>query len=89
MPENISFVSEGVTLRGDLYRAATLPGKPAPIIVMAPGFGGLLVHSIARFAQRFAEHGFNVLAYDNRGFGRSDGLPRQEADPVLQRRASR
>lgn len=89
MPENISFVSEGVTLRGDLYRAAASPARPAPIIVMAPGFGGLLVHSITRFAQRFAEHGFNVLAYDNRGFGRSDGQPRQEADPVMQRRAYR
>jgi fermentation-respiration switch protein FrsA (DUF1100 family) len=56
---------------------------------MAPGFGGLVIHSVEKFANSFADAGFNVLVYDNRNFGESDGLPRQEADPVMQQRAYR
>ena len=83
--ERISFDSEGATLRGYLYRAA----DAGPIVIMAPGFGALLGHSTLRFADRLAAAGFNVLAFDNRGFGESDGLPRQEVDPVMQKRAYR
>ncbi|HRO57650.1 MAG TPA: alpha/beta fold hydrolase [Burkholderiaceae bacterium] len=83
--EPIAFDSEGAILRGFLFRAT----KTGPILIMAPGFGALLGHSTLRFADGFASAGFNVLAFDNRGFGESDGLPRQEVDPVMQKRAYR
>lgn len=36
------------------------------------------------FAQRFHEAGLNVLLYDNRCWGDSDGEPRQESNPAKQ-----
>jgi fermentation-respiration switch protein FrsA (DUF1100 family) len=45
--------------------------------------------SIMKFAEFFASGGFAVLAYDNINFGSSGGEPRQEVDPVLQRRGYR
>jgi fermentation-respiration switch protein FrsA (DUF1100 family) len=42
------------------------------------------MHGIERFAQLFAEHGFVVLLHDHRGFGASEGTPRQDIDPWRQ-----
>jgi len=45
---------------------------PAPAVIMAHGFGGSK-QSIAADARDLAGHGFVVLAYTARGFGRSTG----------------
>jgi fermentation-respiration switch protein FrsA (DUF1100 family) len=37
-----------------------------------------------RYAEVFAAAGLACLVFDNRGFGASDGAPRQEADPLQQ-----
>jgi uncharacterized protein len=51
--------------------------------VMCHGFGG--VHAqIDHYASHFAAAGFSVLNYDHRGFGESDGMPRQEVNPYVQ-----
>ena len=42
-----------------------------------------------KYAEYFARGGFAVLAYDNINFGASGGEPRQEVDPLLQRRGYR
>jgi len=60
-----------------------------PAIVMAPGMSGVKEGSIMKYAEYFASGGFAVLAYDNINFGESDGEPRQEVDPALQRRGYR
>src|SRR5690606_9272097 len=85
--EEVEFLSENTCLRGRQY----LPERegPLPAVVMAPGFGGLIQHSAMHFAQAFAGAGLAALVYDNPCFGRSDGEPRQEVDPVRQRRAYR
>jgi len=59
-----------VNLDATLY----LPNSagPAPAIIMAHGFGGSK-QSIAGDARDLAGHGFVVLAYSARGFGRSGG----------------
>lgn len=44
---------------------------------MAPPFGGIVDAGLDAFAQRFCAAGFNVLLFDYRHFGRSDGEPRQ------------
>ena len=48
---------------------------------MCPGFGGVKPH-IDHYAELFAEAGFSVLNYDNRGCGTSEGEPRQEMQRV-------
>ncbi|GAA1908438.1 alpha/beta hydrolase [Streptantibioticus ferralitis] len=72
----------GVMLRGWLF----LPQEPGPrpAITMAHGYAGVKEHGLERFARRFAENGFVVLLHDHRGFGASDGLPRQDVDPWQQ-----
>lgn len=84
--ENIEFQGEGgVTLRGWFYPAHDTTG-PAPVIVMTHGMSAVKEMHLDDYAQRFAETGFGVIAYDHRNFGESDGMPRQETDPVMQHR---
>ncbi|MCT7368355.1 peptidase S15 [Mycolicibacterium llatzerense] len=73
---------DGVTLRGWLFTPDG-PG-PYPAITMAHGFAGVKEHGLERFARRFADAGFVVLVHDHRGFGASDGLPRNDINPWVQ-----
>lgn len=79
---DVEFATEdGTLLRGRTYcppESGSFPG-----IVMAHGFGGVQ-QLIEHYAELFAEAGFSVLLYDHRGFGISDGSPRQEVDPYKQ-----
>lgn len=77
-PENRETVEYKVgadTVRSWLY----LPEKvnfPAPGIVLCNGFGGTKDIILERYATRFTEAGFAVLAMEYRHFGKSDGDPR-------------
>jgi uncharacterized protein len=71
---------DGTILRAYLHSPG--PGRH-PGIVMCPGFGGVKPH-IDTYAALFAEAGFAVLNYDQRGFGTSEGTPRQELDVFKQ-----
>jgi cephalosporin-C deacetylase-like acetyl esterase len=51
---------------------------------MAHGFSAVKEMYLDRFAEVFAAAGLNVLVFDNRCFGASDGEPRQEIDPWAQ-----
>jgi pimeloyl-ACP methyl ester carboxylesterase len=84
---DVDFPSCGATLRGQLLVPKT--DGPHAAIAMAPGMSGVKEGSIMKFAEFFASGGFAVLAYDNINFGSSGGEPRQEVDPVLQRRGYR
>ena len=53
------------------------PGTNGACVVMAGGTGVTKEPATDRFAARFNEAGFSVLAFDFRGFGDSDGEPRQ------------
>lgn len=86
--ESVEFLSEGITIRGQLLKPEA-PGASWPIVVMAPGFGGIIQNSAIRYARAFATHGLTVLLYDHPRFGASDGTPRQDVDPVLQHRTYR
>jgi len=77
---DVEFNAEGVTLRGWFYAAGT-GGAPAPAVVMAHGFSAVKEMYLDSFAEVFAAAGLNVLVFDNRNFGASDGEPRQEIDP--------
>ena len=65
--------SEGTRMVGDLYEPTDLEaGARTPAIVMSHGWGGTKEH-LRRYAPRFAQRGFVVLAFDYRGWGESDG----------------
>lgn len=84
--EDIEFAGEGgITLRGWFYPAEGATG-PAPAVVVTHGMSGVKEMHLDDYAQCFADAGLNVVAYDHRNFGDSDGTPRQENDPVLQHR---
>ncbi len=85
MRRNIEFKSEGVTLRGWLYKPDTGKG-PFPAVVMAHGFSGVKEMTLDEYAEVFCAAGLAVLVYDNRCLGASGGRPRQDIDPTLQMR---
>lgn len=58
--------------------------SPLPAITMAHGYGGTKYHSLEPMAEAFAAAGFVVLLHDHRGFGDSDGTPRQDINPWQQ-----
>ncbi|MDB5859954.1 MAG: hydrolase of the alpha/beta superfamily [Ramlibacter sp.] len=80
---DVEFDAEGgVKLRGWLFTPAGEGRRPA--ITMAHGYAGVKEHGLERFAKAFAEAGFVVLVHDHRGFGASEGEPRQDVDPWRQ-----
>ncbi|KAL7941889.1 alpha/beta-hydrolase [Trichoderma barbatum] len=75
---NISFQTvDGVTLKGWFFPAS----EPGPCIIMTHGVTALKEHFLDGMALEFQKAGFNVLLYDNRGFGESGGR-RYDSDPV-------
>lgn len=83
MRDEVEFDAEGVTLRGWLYHPDAAAG-PAPVVVMAHGFSAVKEMYLDAYAEVFRDAGLAVLVFDNRGFGASDGQPRQEIDPWAQ-----
>lgn len=69
------FLSHGTRCSAWHFRAAG--DHPRPVMVMAHGFGGTKDSGLEPFAERFAAAGVDVLAFDYRGFGASEGRPRQ------------
>ncbi|MDR0243396.1 MAG: alpha/beta hydrolase [Burkholderia sp.] len=88
---DIEFPSESTTLRGWFHEPAQriAESETHPAIVMAHGFSAVKEQYLDRYAAVFAASGFAVLLYDHKNFGASDGLPRQEIDPVQQKRGYR
>ncbi|MCM5663306.1 alpha/beta hydrolase family protein [Galbibacter mesophilus] len=66
--EEITFVSEGVTLAGTIYS----PKKPHSSLVIVHGSGQ--EPRMDEFAKLLASNGICVLTYDKRGVGKSGGI---------------
>lgn len=75
----VSFLSSNALCAADLYLPDTQ--EPPPVIVMAHGFGAERTFRLPAYAERFAASGIAVLLFDYRGFGGSEGEPRQLVDP--------
>jgi uncharacterized protein len=76
----VDFTSDGVRCSAWHFAAQsdTLTGPAGrPVVVLAHGFGGTKDSGLAPFAERFAAAGADAFAFDYRGFGASDGSPRQ------------
>ncbi len=79
-----SFESQGVSCAATVYRAEPRPPGPVPVIVMAHGFGSVRALRLYAYAERFAAAGYTVVVFDYRGFGDSEGEPRQLLDISMQ-----
>ncbi|MGE2712750.1 alpha/beta hydrolase [Mycolicibacterium litorale] len=78
--DELSFTSMDTRCAGRHYRGGSdrLSGPYGrPVVVMAHGFGGTMDSGLGPFAERFCAAGADVLTFDYRGFGASDGQPRQ------------
>ncbi|MCB0896829.1 MAG: alpha/beta fold hydrolase, partial [Nocardioidaceae bacterium] len=62
------FTGEGEAFAADAGR---------PVVVMAHGLAGTVDSGLVPFAEALAGAGLDVLAFDYRGFGASEGEPRQ------------
>ena len=83
MRSDVVFPSGDVTCAAWHYSAttdalATDAGRPC--VVMAHGFGGTRDSGLEGFAEAFAAAGADVVLFDYRNFGASEGLPRQLVD---------
>lgn len=74
-PHKITFASGDVTCSA--WHFVGDGQRPRPIVVMAHGFGGTKDSGLEPFARLFSAAGIDVLAFDYRGFGASEGKPRQ------------
>ena len=83
------FGSEGTLCAARIYRPVAEPSAaedPRPVIVMGHGFGGVRALRLYAYAERFVAAGYLVVVFDYRGFGESDGSPRQLLDVSMQLR---
>lgn len=83
MRSDIEIISHGVHLSAWHYEAESddlTTSRGRPCVVMAHGFGCTKDSGLDPFAERFAEAGADVVIFDYRGFGTSDGQPRQDVD---------
>lgn len=85
MRKDININADGCRLSGWLYLPDDLQ-RPVPAVVMAHGFSAVKEMFLDAYAERFARAGLAAIVFDHRGFGASDGAPRQEIDPVAQLR---
>ncbi|KAI1271762.1 Alpha/Beta hydrolase protein [Xylaria sp. FL0933] len=69
---------DGITLEGWFWESE----GPAAAVVMSHGFNCVKEMSLAETAEAFHSAGFNVLLYDARSVGGSEGLPRNQIDPA-------
>jgi pimeloyl-ACP methyl ester carboxylesterase len=81
--EDVSYESDGDTVAGWFYPAATA-SQPSPAIVFCPGFTGTRQAAFYQpYVERFVDAGYAVLLADYRGWGDSRG-PRGEIVPLRQ-----
>ncbi len=74
-----TFLSHGTRCTGDMY----IPEGEGPhaCVVMAHGFAAQRDFALEPFARALVSAGMAVFVFDYRGFGDSDGLPRQWVSP--------
>jgi uncharacterized protein len=80
--EAVRFRSDGYEISGHLYRPPGLGrGAVTAGVVMVGPASSVKEQTLPHYAQRFADAGFTVLAFDSRTYGESGGEPRCWYDP--------
>jgi pimeloyl-ACP methyl ester carboxylesterase len=82
--KDIRFPSHGLNCAGWSYEGTSAAGGKRPCIVMAHGLGAIKEMRLDAYAIAFATAGYNVLVFDYRHFGDSQGEPRQILSPSRQ-----
>ncbi len=77
---DVTFVSDGLTLAGHL-RVPAGATEPRPALVFTGPLTGVKEQVTGSYADALADAGYVTLAFDHRGFGASEGEPRQHEDP--------
>lgn len=73
-PREVSFYSDGLKLAGLLYEPDGLgPGERRPTVVCCHGYTGMKDVYLLPVPERLAAYGYVALAFDHRGFGKSEG----------------
>jgi fermentation-respiration switch protein FrsA (DUF1100 family) len=78
---HVSFTSDGLELAGHLRVPPDAAG-PLPALVFTGPATGVKEQVTGTYAAALAAPGFVTLAFDHRGFGGSEGAPRQHEDPA-------
>jgi dienelactone hydrolase len=73
---DVAFEARGTKISAWLYLPENLSAR-VPCIIMGQGFGGTKDILLERYAVRYRNAGYAVLAFDYRHFGTSEGEPRQ------------
>ena len=80
-----TFLSGGTKCAVTVFRPDTSSeATPIPAIVMAHGFGSPRALRLYAYAERFKAAGYAAVVFDYRGFGDSEGEPRQLLDISMQ-----
>ncbi len=78
----VSFFSEGLVLKGNLYYPINEEeGKEYPAVVVAGTWTSVKEQMANRYAEGLAKEGFIALSFDFRGYGKSEGQPRNFENP--------
>src|SRR5712672_3490888 len=67
----VDIYSEGVRMTGAVLYPQAFEGKKLPAVILSHGWGGTAA-MLRPQAERFAQAGYFVLAFDYRGWGESD-----------------
>ena len=77
----MTFVSDGLKIAGHLRVPSGEPlGRPG--LVFTGPLTGVKEQVTGTYAEALADAGYVTLAFDHRGFGASEGTPRQHEDPA-------
>lgn len=79
-PQEFTFESQGTTCAATLYCPSG--NGPFPAILMSHGWGGIQDALTTPFYPKFLAAGYAVMTFDYRGWGKSEGEPRQVIDPL-------
>jgi fermentation-respiration switch protein FrsA (DUF1100 family) len=77
---DVRFRSAGEDLAGHLYRPPGAETRTAAVAMCGP-ISSVKEQTLPHYAERLADAGYTVLAFDPRGFGESGGEPRARYDP--------
>lgn len=79
----VTFTSERDTLVGNLFLPASYaPGAKLPLIIVTGSWTTVKEQMPNLYARRLTDRGFATLTFDFRGFGESQGSPRQYESPA-------
>ena len=83
----VNFYSDGFRLEADYYTPSPDKTAQRAAIVLCHGFGGKRDDMLPIYAQKFAQAGYAVLAFDYRGFGTSEGergriIPQEHVEDI-------